>query len=56
MADRDAAAIVNAMLADRGARPFLSKHDEWDWHLHVTPPDAPLAQRMAAEAAMGCWS
>ena len=34
------------------ARPFLTRHDEWDWHLHVTPPDAPLAQRMAAEAAM----
>jgi predicted RNA-binding Zn ribbon-like protein len=52
-ADRDeAAAIVNAILAEADARPYLTKHDEWDWHLHVTPPDAPLADRMGAEAAM----
>ncbi|HET6878508.1 MAG TPA: CGNR zinc finger domain-containing protein, partial [Jatrophihabitans sp.] len=24
----------------------------WDYHLHATPPDAPLADRMAVEAAM----
>jgi predicted RNA-binding Zn ribbon-like protein len=52
-ADRDeAAVIVNAILADAEARPYLSKHDEWDWHLHVTRPDATLADRMGAEAAM----
>ncbi len=52
-ADRDeAAAIVNALLAEADARPYLTKHDEWDWHLHVTRPDAPLADRMGAEAAM----
>lgn len=51
--DRDAAVpIINEILAAADARPFLTRHDEWDWHLHVTPPDAPLAQRMAAEAAM----
>lgn len=53
VADRDAAVpIINEMLAAADARPFLTRHDEWDWHLHVTPPDAPLAQRVAAEAAM----
>ena len=53
VADRDAAVpIINEILADADARPFLTRHDEWDWHLHVTPPDAPLAQRIAAEAAM----
>ena len=52
-ADRnEAAAIVNAILAEADARPYLTKHDEWDWHLHVTPPDAPLADRMGADAAM----
>ncbi len=52
--DRDtAAALVNAILADADARPYLSKHDQWDWHLHLTGPEAPLAQRLAAEAAMG---
>jgi predicted RNA-binding Zn ribbon-like protein len=53
VADRDeAAAIVNAILAEADARPYLTKHDEWDWHLHVTRPDASLADRMGAEAAM----
>lgn len=52
--DRDeAAAIVNEILAGADARPYLSKHDEYDWHLHVTGPEAPLAQRIGAEAAMG---
>jgi predicted RNA-binding Zn ribbon-like protein len=49
----EAAAIVNEILADADARPYLTRHDEYDWHLHVTPPDAPLAQRIGAEAAMG---
>ena len=53
-ADRDeAAAILNAILAEAEARPYLIKHDELDWHLHLTSPDAPLAQRIGAEAAMG---
>jgi len=51
--DRDAAArLINEILADTDARPYLTKHDEWDWHLHVTPADAPLAARMGADAAM----
>ena len=52
--DRDgAAALVNALLADADAAPYLSKHDEFDWHLHVTRPEASLAHRIGAEAAMG---
>jgi len=52
--DRDeAAAIVNALLAECAAQPYLSRHDQWDWHLHVTRPDAPLADRIGADAAMG---
>jgi predicted RNA-binding Zn ribbon-like protein len=46
------AAGVNALLADAGALPQLVRHDDWDWHLHATPPHAPLATRMAVEAAM----
>ncbi len=46
------AAVVNELLAQAQASPFLSNHDGWPWHLHLTPPDAPLAGRMAAEAAM----
>jgi len=52
--DRDEAAqLVNALLEASQAQPYLSRHDEWDWHLHVTRPDAPLASRLGAEAAMG---
>jgi predicted RNA-binding Zn ribbon-like protein len=44
--------IVNELLRDAAALPQLVKHDVWDYHLHATPPDAPLATRMAVEAAM----
>lgn len=51
--DRDeAAAFVNEILDECDAHPYLAKHDQFDWHLHVTRPDAPLADRIAAEAAM----
>jgi predicted RNA-binding Zn ribbon-like protein len=51
--DKDAVvAVVNRVLADRRALPQLVKHDEWDYHVHATAPDAPLADRMAVEAAM----
>jgi len=43
---------VNALLREAHALPQLVKHDSWDYHLHATPPDAPLAERMAVEAAM----
>ncbi|MFI7588413.1 CGNR zinc finger domain-containing protein [Spongisporangium articulatum] len=52
-ADKDAAvAVVNDLLRATNARPYLSRHDEWDWHLHVTDPTQPLAEQMGAEAAM----
>ncbi|WP_224387365.1 CGNR zinc finger domain-containing protein [Pseudonocardia sp. ICBG1293] len=51
--DRDGTvALVNTLLAETDARPHLARHDGWDWHLHVTPQDAPLADRMGAEIAM----
>jgi predicted RNA-binding Zn ribbon-like protein len=48
----EAADLVNALLREAGALPQLVKHDTWDYHVHATPPDAPLADRMAVEAAM----
>lgn len=52
-ADEDAAVeVVNRLLRDARALPQLTKHDDWDYHLHATPADAPLADRMAVEAAM----
>jgi predicted RNA-binding Zn ribbon-like protein len=51
--DRDAAVpLVNAMLADGHAVPRLVRHDAYDWHVHATDDDAPLAVRMLVEAAM----
>ena len=52
MPEDDAAALVNSLLRESSALPQLVKHDNWDYHLHATPPDAPLADRMAVEAAM----
>jgi predicted RNA-binding Zn ribbon-like protein len=43
---------VNRMLLDAKALPQLVTHDGWGYHLHATPSGAPLADRMAVEAAM----
>jgi hypothetical protein len=43
---------INRMLRDASALPFLTRHDHFDWHLHATSPDAPLAERIRAEAAL----
>jgi predicted RNA-binding Zn ribbon-like protein len=52
-ADKDgAAAIVNELLRESSAVPQLVKHDDWDYHLHATRAEQPLAERMAVEAAM----
>ncbi len=47
-----AVVFVNTLLRDASALPQLVKHDGWDYHIHATPPDAPLADRMAVDAAM----
>src|SRR5579875_2121802 len=47
-----AAGLVNSLLREAGALPQLVRHDDWDYHIHATPPTAPLADRMAVEAAM----
>ena len=44
--------LANRLLREAHARPWLIDHDGWGWHLHVTEMDAPLVDRLAAEAAM----
>lgn len=44
--------LVNDMLADGRALPRLVIHDGYDWHIHATSDDAPLATRVLVEAAM----
>jgi predicted RNA-binding Zn ribbon-like protein len=52
-ADRDTAAgLVNDLLGEEHALPQLVRHGEHDWHVHAVAPDAPLATRIAVEAAM----
>jgi len=51
--DRDRAAeLVNSMLAESAAVPYLVRHDGWDWHLHATSLTAPLPVRVMIESAM----
>jgi hypothetical protein len=44
--------IVNALLRDGRALPQLVIHEPFGWHIHGTDPDAPIAVRMAVDAAM----
>jgi predicted RNA-binding Zn ribbon-like protein len=51
--DREGAVpLVNGMLEDGRALPRLVIHDDYDWHIHATSDDAPLATRILVEAAM----
>jgi predicted RNA-binding Zn ribbon-like protein len=52
LAEDTAADLVNALLRESAALPQLVKHDGWGYHVHATPAQAPLADRMAVEAAM----
>ena len=45
-------AAVNGMLREARALPQLVTHDDFGYHLHATPADVPLADRIMAEAAM----
>ncbi|MBV1849422.1 CGNR zinc finger domain-containing protein [Catellatospora tritici] len=48
----EAVDIVNGLLREHEALPRLVRHDNWPYHLHATPANAPLAARLAVEAAM----
>lgn len=53
--EKEAAGRINALLARSGAAPQMTDHDG-KWHLHFAADDAPLADRVAAVAAMGLAS
>src|SRR5690606_30397710 len=44
---------VNALLRNASALPFLVRHDDHDWHVHAVEFEAPLAERIRVEVAMG---
>ncbi|MDQ3914176.1 MAG: CGNR zinc finger domain-containing protein [Actinomycetota bacterium] len=50
--EKDAARRINELLARSGAAPQMTDHDG-HWHLHFAADDSPLADRVAAVAAMG---
>jgi len=52
MTEDDAVRLVNTLLRDANALPQLVRHDGWEYHIHATSPGAPLADRMAVDAAM----
>ncbi|MEY9873396.1 hypothetical protein ABH931_002878 [Streptacidiphilus sp. MAP12-33] len=49
---RDAAELLNAMIARAGTTPRLTDHDGHDWHVHYFAPGAALADRLAAESGI----
>ncbi len=44
---------INAVLSEAGASPQIVAHNGRGPHLHVSRPNSPLADRMAAHFAMG---
>ncbi|TQL67521.1 putative RNA-binding Zn ribbon-like protein [Nocardioides albertanoniae] len=48
----EAVRLANQMLAEHDATPQLVRHTTYDWHIHATGFDAPLATRIAVETAM----
>ncbi len=52
MSEDDAVGLVNELLRDASALPQLVKHDGWEYHIHATPREAPLADRLAVDAGM----
>jgi predicted RNA-binding Zn ribbon-like protein len=48
----DAAGLLNRMLADSRARPYLHRHGDQAWHLHFHSPEADLVQQWAAGLAV----
>jgi predicted RNA-binding Zn ribbon-like protein len=52
MSQDEAVVLVNELLREASALPQLVKHDGWEYHVHATSPDAPLADRMAVDVAM----
>jgi predicted RNA-binding Zn ribbon-like protein len=47
----EAAVAVNALLADVRVEPHLSNHDGQAFHLHYTPPEADVVDRLRTSTA-----
>jgi predicted RNA-binding Zn ribbon-like protein len=47
----ETAVAVNAVLADVVIGPHLTRHDDQSWHLHYSPPDAAVVDRVRSTTA-----
>lgn len=47
----DTAVAINALLADVRVEPHLSDHDGQRWHLHYSPPEADVVDRLRSTTA-----
>ncbi len=52
LSEDDAVTTVNLLLREGQALPQLVRHGSYEYHLHATSANAPLATRMAVEAGM----
>jgi predicted RNA-binding Zn ribbon-like protein len=50
--DAEAAAIVNALVAESPVTPRLTDHDGYTWHMHYFAPGASLAEHLAVDGGM----
>lgn len=50
--ETELADLINDLLREGSALPQMVEHDDFGWHIHATPSDAPLAVRMQVEAAL----
>jgi hypothetical protein len=48
----DLAVEINAILRSARALPQLTRHDQFDWHIHAIPLEAPLVDRIRVEVAL----
>jgi predicted RNA-binding Zn ribbon-like protein len=51
--ESEAAALLNAVLAESATAPYLSHHPKVGWHLHVAREDADWAEWLGALTATG---
>ena len=46
------AGAINVILREANALPQLTRHNQFDWHIHAIPLDAPLVDRIRVEVAL----
>ncbi|WP_030192819.1 CGNR zinc finger domain-containing protein [Streptomyces sp. NRRL S-87] len=49
---REAAGVVNDLVAAAGTTPRLTDHDGYDWHVHYFAPGASVGDHIAADCGM----